>query len=113
MELNGDWKDEILCHNDLFWLILLIQLKAGISIEILQYGGIWMMNCILGFYVIIPQEEYALFFSQFNLKWFHKSLFMIWINLFFFLMDADLTMYLILPVYWHLELHWEIFSHVN
>lgn len=57
-----------------------------------------MMNCILGFYVIIPQEEYALFFSQlFNLKWFHNSLFMIWINLFSLLMDADL-MYILLPV---------------
>lgn len=52
-----------------------------------------------GFYVIIPQEEYALFFLQlFNLKWLQTSLFMIWINLFSFLMDANLTTYLILPV---------------
>lgn len=39
-----------------------------IGIEILQWSGTWWIQ-FWGFYVIIPQEEYALFFSQlFNLK---------------------------------------------
>lgn len=57
------------------------------------------MNYKLGSFYVVPQEEYALFFLQlFNLKWLQMSLFMIWINLFSFLMDANLTTYLILPV---------------